>query len=178
MTTHSSILAWRTHGQRSLLGCSPRGHEELDKTEQLTLFFFSGSNIPSLLFPSNPSSQQWFLFIICLVFQCEHFIIHEGMVTEPSRTSIKINPNISFSQVAPFLSMQEQSSHESTEDVVLCVVFSTSSLLIVIKIVNWFLSVGTQKKKKAILVMLQESLQFSTYPLPHQGHLAFTLLLF
>ena len=26
MTTHSRILAWRTHKQRSLVGYSPRGH--------------------------------------------------------------------------------------------------------------------------------------------------------
>ena len=25
MATHSSILAWRSHGQRSLVGCSPWG---------------------------------------------------------------------------------------------------------------------------------------------------------
>ena len=35
MATHSSILAWRTHGQRSLAGHSPWGHKELDMTEQL-----------------------------------------------------------------------------------------------------------------------------------------------
>ena len=29
MATHSSILAWKIHGQRSLLGCSPRGRKEL-----------------------------------------------------------------------------------------------------------------------------------------------------
>ena len=34
--THSSILASRIHGQRSLAGCSPWGHKELDTTEQLT----------------------------------------------------------------------------------------------------------------------------------------------
>ena len=28
MATHSSILAWRMHGQRSLAGCSPWGHKE------------------------------------------------------------------------------------------------------------------------------------------------------
>ena len=28
MATHSSILAWRIHGQRSLVGCSPWGHKE------------------------------------------------------------------------------------------------------------------------------------------------------
>ena len=33
MATHSSILAWRIHGQRSLVGYSPWGHKELDTTE-------------------------------------------------------------------------------------------------------------------------------------------------
>ena len=36
MATHSSILAWRIHGQRSLVGYSPCGRKELDMTEQLT----------------------------------------------------------------------------------------------------------------------------------------------
>ena len=33
MATHSSILAWRTHGQRNLVGYSPWGHRELDIAE-------------------------------------------------------------------------------------------------------------------------------------------------
>ena len=33
MATHSSILAWRTHEQRSLLGYSPWGRKESDTTE-------------------------------------------------------------------------------------------------------------------------------------------------
>ena len=33
MATHSSILAWKIHGQRSLAGHSPWGHKELDMTE-------------------------------------------------------------------------------------------------------------------------------------------------
>ena len=33
MATHSSILAWRIHGQRSLEGYSPWGHKELDTSE-------------------------------------------------------------------------------------------------------------------------------------------------
>ena len=32
MTTQSSILAWETHGHRSLVGYSPWGHKELDTT--------------------------------------------------------------------------------------------------------------------------------------------------
>ena len=33
VATHSSILAWRIHGQRSLMGCSSWGHKESDTTE-------------------------------------------------------------------------------------------------------------------------------------------------
>ena len=37
MATHSSILDWKSHEQRSLVGYSPWGHIESDTTEQLTL---------------------------------------------------------------------------------------------------------------------------------------------
>ena len=33
MATHSSILAWEIHGQRSLVGYSPQGCKESDVTE-------------------------------------------------------------------------------------------------------------------------------------------------
>ena len=36
MTTHSSIPAWRIHGQRSLVGYSPWGRKESDMTERLS----------------------------------------------------------------------------------------------------------------------------------------------
>ena len=35
MAPHSSTLAWKIHGQRSLVGCSPWGHKESDTTERL-----------------------------------------------------------------------------------------------------------------------------------------------
>ena len=35
METHSSILTWRTSGQRSLVGYSPQGRKDSDTTEQL-----------------------------------------------------------------------------------------------------------------------------------------------
>ena len=35
MATHSSILAWKSHGQRSLGSYSPWGCKELDVTERL-----------------------------------------------------------------------------------------------------------------------------------------------
>ena len=33
MATHSNILAWRIHGQRSLVGYSPWGHKQPDMTK-------------------------------------------------------------------------------------------------------------------------------------------------
>ena len=36
MATHSSILAWEIHGQRSLADCSPWSHKESDMTEELS----------------------------------------------------------------------------------------------------------------------------------------------
>ena len=35
MATHSSMLAWRTHGQRILAGCSPQGCTESDTTKMI-----------------------------------------------------------------------------------------------------------------------------------------------
>ena len=32
IATHSTILAWKSHGQRSLVGYSPWGHKELELT--------------------------------------------------------------------------------------------------------------------------------------------------
>ena len=37
MATHSSILAWKIHGQRSLTGYDTCSCKESDTTEQLTL---------------------------------------------------------------------------------------------------------------------------------------------
>ena len=39
LVVHSSTLPGKSHGQRSLVGCSPRGHKELDTTERLHFSF-------------------------------------------------------------------------------------------------------------------------------------------
>ena len=39
MEAHSSTLGWTSHGQRSLVGCSPWGREESDMTAQLHFHF-------------------------------------------------------------------------------------------------------------------------------------------
>ena len=50
MATHSSILAWRIRGQRSLASYNPWGHKESDTTEQLT---------PSLSLSSWITALSW-----------------------------------------------------------------------------------------------------------------------
>ena len=37
--SHPSLLPGKSHGRRSLVGCSPRGHEESDMTERLHFHF-------------------------------------------------------------------------------------------------------------------------------------------
>ena len=39
MAPHSSTLAWKIHGQRSLVGCSPWGRYESGPTEDFTFTF-------------------------------------------------------------------------------------------------------------------------------------------
>ena len=39
MAPHSSTLAWKIHGQRTLVGYSPWGREESDTTERLHFHF-------------------------------------------------------------------------------------------------------------------------------------------
>ena len=39
MASHSSTLAWKFHGRRSLVGCSPWGLEKSDTTERLHFHF-------------------------------------------------------------------------------------------------------------------------------------------
>ena len=41
IATHSSVLAWRIHGQRSLAGYSPLGLKELDMTERLIYIIYT-----------------------------------------------------------------------------------------------------------------------------------------
>ena len=39
MAPHSSALAWKIHGRRSMVGCSPWGRQESDMTERLHFHF-------------------------------------------------------------------------------------------------------------------------------------------
>ena len=39
LAIHTRILAWKSHGQRSLVGCSPWGRKDSDTAERLHLHF-------------------------------------------------------------------------------------------------------------------------------------------
>ena len=68
MATHSSILAWRSHGQRSLVGYSPWGCKESSMTEQLTLSLFTSHSLTLAARGSLNSSslcpESWMLLYV------------------------------------------------------------------------------------------------------------------
>ena len=45
MAIHSSAIAWKIHGQRSLIGYSPWGRKESNTTERLHFHFTQGTFI-------------------------------------------------------------------------------------------------------------------------------------
>ena len=49
MAIHSSTIAWKSHGQRSLVGYSPWSHTESDTTERLHSLLAESSNPSSEL---------------------------------------------------------------------------------------------------------------------------------
>ena len=61
MTAHSSILAWETHGQRSMAGCSPWCRKKPDTTERLVQSV-NNNNISMCVFPPGSfSAEPWLI---------------------------------------------------------------------------------------------------------------------
>ena len=65
MATDASILAWESHGQRSLVGYSPWGRKESDTTERLTLLL-----LEKCLFKS---------FVHFKIELCFGYAVHRGL---------------------------------------------------------------------------------------------------
>ena len=60
MATDSSILAWRIHRERSLLGYSPRGHKKLDVPEHSCVnALMEKCSCRLTALGLNKSSQEW-----------------------------------------------------------------------------------------------------------------------
>ena len=75
IATHSSILPGEFHGQRSLVGYSSRGYEELDTIQQLNIhiifIFLGGGNVLAWL----PSMWCNFLFLsLCSKIKCVTYL--------------------------------------------------------------------------------------------------------
>ena len=66
MATHSSILAWKSHGQRRLVGCSLWGWKESGMTEWLTLTYLltqiKGQILSALIFDKGTKREKGCLF--------------------------------------------------------------------------------------------------------------------
>ena len=71
VATHFRILAWNFHGQRSLVGYSPGGHEEVDVTEHTHSGYMPSSGIAG--------SYSSFLRSLCTVLHsgCINFHSHQ-----------------------------------------------------------------------------------------------------
>ena len=54
---HSSIVAWKSHEQRSLEGYSPWGRKKLDTTEQLSTHTYNWSEITNMSVPLRGESD-------------------------------------------------------------------------------------------------------------------------
>ena len=69
MATHSCILAWESHGQRSLEGYSPWGHKESDTTEKLSNNFMAADSpeVGMVEAPFQFSSFKYFSYLFQLV---------------------------------------------------------------------------------------------------------------
>ena len=72
MATHSCILAWESHGQRSLEGYSPWGHKESDTTEKLSNNFMAADSpeVGMVEAPFQFSSFKYFSYL----FQKQKFL--------------------------------------------------------------------------------------------------------
>ena len=75
MAPHSSTLAWKSHGWRSLVGCSPWGREESDTTERLHFHF-------SLSCMSSANSESFISsFLIWIPFISFSSLIAEARIS-------------------------------------------------------------------------------------------------
>ena len=69
MATHSSTLAWKSHGWRSLVGYSPWGRKESDMTEWLHFCISSRRHLlQSLLITHSSTSTLIYIYIYKLLF--------------------------------------------------------------------------------------------------------------
>ena len=80
---HSSVFAWRTHRQRSLVGYSPWNHEELDMTKHTntqSIFIIKCQTLYEV--PKRPAIQE--IQEMCVQSLGQEDPLEEGMATHSS----------------------------------------------------------------------------------------------
>ena len=73
--THSSILAWKSHGQSSLVGYSPKGRKESDTTEQLSMHSHRIKHMGVFNLLRNSLFYTYFLSNLCWNLESFVFIL-------------------------------------------------------------------------------------------------------
>ena len=77
MVIHSVFLPGESHGQRSLVGCSPWGHKELDTTEHIIVLRHLTYRRHNLNVESQRECGDSFfknfrqVVCVCLVYKCK-----------------------------------------------------------------------------------------------------------
>ena len=80
MAIHSSILAWKSHGQRRLAGYSPWGRKQLDVTEQLTVLMINDIEHPFVgLLAIHIFFLVKFLSNLLLIFKLGYLNSYDGV---------------------------------------------------------------------------------------------------
>ena len=82
MAIHSSILAWKSHGQRRLAGYSPWGRKQLDVTEQLTVLMINDIEHPFVgLLAIHIFFLVKFLSNLLLIFKLGYLNSYDGVLS-------------------------------------------------------------------------------------------------
>ena len=69
-----ALLPGKSHGRRSLIGCSPWGCKKLDTTEQLHFHFHQYLLSSDFLIPAVIISLKWYLNLVLMVFSFGVFL--------------------------------------------------------------------------------------------------------
>ena len=91
--TPPSTLAWKINGQRSLVGCSPWGRQELDTTERLHFHFSlscigEGNGNPlQCSYLENPRDGEAWWAAVYGVLPCQLCLVVGGSASRPSRVT-------------------------------------------------------------------------------------------
>ena len=97
MATHSSTLAWKPHGWRSLVGYSPRGCKESDTTERLHIHVHSKQlkclwNLSVFLTNYKLSFGHHYAALLRGMLNACHFVLHLITLSAVAKNTLSEQP--------------------------------------------------------------------------------------